>query len=179
MKLKELAEKYGEYEIYTDSPKHIENAFKNLDTTNDGVLCLYAKKPKPKTVWELEEGDMHNLVDFAGRVQDEDIAWMDDDFDKNARAVGNVFLTREEALRDVERRKVETLLLKHGGRRWFKADIENWIIRYNYATGSFECGYTKCTQHQSCIYFDTKEQAMEAVNEIGKERIKQALFEVR
>lgn len=178
MKLKELAEKYGEYEIYTDSPKHIDDAFKNLGSKDDGVLCLFAKKPKPKTVWDLERGDRHCWVDITGAICT-DVKWRDDEEDKLSRAMGYVFLTEEEALRDVERRKVETLLLKHGGRRRFKVDIANWVIRYNYTTGSFECGYTKCTQHQSCIYFDTKEQADKAVQEIGEDRIKQALFEVR
>ena len=176
--MKELVEKYGEYEIYTDSPNHVVNAFKNLDTTNDGVLCLYAKKPKPKSVWDLEDGDEHAWVDGLGKVKD-NYLWRDESSDSMARDVGNIFLTKEEAEKDIERRKVETLMLKHGGRRWFKFDIENWAIRYNYITGSFECGYTKCTQHQGCIYFDTKEQADKAVQEIGADRIKQALFEVR
>ena len=178
MKLKELVEKYGEYEIYTDSPNHVVNAFKNLDTTNDGVLCLYAKKPKPKSVWDLEDGDEHAWVDGLGKVKD-NYLWRDESSDSMARDVGNIFLTKEEALKDVERRKVETLLVKYGGRRWFKLNDKNWIIDYDCNSNVFRFAYMKRDQRQGCIYFDTYEQAQKAVEEIGYERIKQALFEVR
>ena len=177
MKLKELVEQYGEYEIYTDSPKHIEDAFKNLDSKDDGVLCLYAKKPKPKTAWELEDGDEHVWVDGLGKVKDYCL-WRDESSDSMARDVGNIFLTKEEALKDVERRKVETLMLKHGGRRWFRTkDICNYYMwvdtRDSLVVGCAGVGM------QGLIYFDTRKQAEKAIEEIGYERIKQALFEVR
>ena len=178
MKLKELAEKYGEYEIYTDSPKHIENAFKNLDSKDDGVLCLFAKKPKPKSVWDLEDGDEHAWVDGLGKVKD-NYLWRDESSDSMARDVGNIFLTKEEANREVERRKVETLLLKYGGRRWLSDSKKNWSISYDRQLDEWRFLYSTRDQRQGAIYFDTKEEAEKAVQEIGAKRIKQALFEVR
>lgn len=164
-------EKYGEYEV---------NSKCVVGECEIERIVIDLTKPKPNTIWELEEGDMHNLVDFAGRVQDEDIAWMDDDFDKNARAVGNVFLTREEALRDVERRKVETLLLKYGGRRWFKEHKLNWFIALENEVSYEPYVYSVSNRpKQGCIYFDTEEQAQNAVKEIGEEHLKKALFEVK
>lgn len=178
MKLKELAEKYGEYEIYPDSPKHIEGAFKDLDSKDDGVLCLCVKKPKPKTIWDLKEGDTYFCVNPSQADWFKSM-WTNGKIDTNRLEMGALFLTEEEAEKEVERQKVEVLLLKYGGRRWFKCDIANWVIRYNHLRSSFEYGYTKCTQHQSCIYFDTKEQAEKAIQEIGEDRVFKALFEVR
>lgn len=174
MKLKELVEKYGEYEIYPDSPKHIENAFKDLDSKDDGTLCLCVKKPKPKSVWDLKSKDECWTLDETGGLTHE--KYGDGFFNHERREFGNVFLTEEETLKEKERRKVETLLLKFGGRRWFKDGVENWLIVL------MEDGLTWFIHNkpiQGVIYFDTEEQAEKAISEIGKQRIKKALFEVR
>lgn len=173
MKLKELVEKYGEYEIYPDSPKHIENAFKDLDSKDDGTLCLCVKKPKPKSVWELNNKDEHYSVNECGFIKHFDAS----DFIGYKRDIGNVFLTYEDAVRERERREVETLLLKCGGRRWFKRNRYNYYMWLN-TYGSLIISSTS-VRVQGVIYFDTDEQAQNAVKEIGEERIKKALFEVR
>ena len=180
MKLKELVEQYGEYEIYTDSPNHVVNAFKDLDSKDDGVLCLFAKKPKqkPRTVWDLERGDRHCWVDITGAICT-DVKWRDDEEDKLSRAMGYVFLTEEEANREVERRKVETLLLKYGGRRWRSSEKPNCFIWFDLDKNSIDVVYDISVHPLGVILFDTKEQAEKAVEEIGEERIKKALFEVR
>lgn len=169
MKLKELVEKYGEQEVLCWA----ERADESLEWVN-----IKLEPPKPKTVWGLKDGDSHYWIDGVGKVKECDI-WRDESSDSMARDVGNIFLTEEEALKDVERRKVETLLVKYGGRRWFKLNDKNWIIDYDCNSNVFRFAYMKRDQRQGCIYFDTYEQAQKAVEEIGYERIKQALFEVR
>lgn len=156
MKLKELIGQYGEYEV------------------SDELIAQF-KKPKPKTVWELEKGDNYFVIYNDGDVME--YKWCDSALGKSYRDRGWAFLTREEAEWESERRKVETLLLKHGGRRWHKKDGDNWFVyldEYNLVSRS----RTKAP-YQGMIYFDTHKEAVEACEKIGTSRIKDALFEVR
>ena len=169
MKLKDLAEKYGEQEVLCWA----ERADESLEWVN-----IKLGKPNPKTVWDLEKGvDNYYYVDETGDVGIS--TWYDWECDRGRFNIGIAFLTEEEAEKDVERRKVETLLLKHGGRRWFKDDSGtgekmNWHIFYG-----FDISVGWGGARQGTIYFDTKEQAQKAIDKIGADRIKEALFEVR
>lgn len=175
MKLKELINnenflsKYGDYEIVRDTYTTVRQ--------NDKLQLVFdVQKPKPKSVWDLHKFDNYFLVGEGGGIM---VQRFGDDylFDPCAIEVGNAFLTEDEAVKDVERRKVETLLLKYGGRRWFKKSGENWILRldkHNQAT-RFEVG----EPYQGFIYFDSHEEAVNACEQIGNKRIVKALFEVR
>ena len=170
MKLKDLAEKYGEQEVLCWA----ERADESLEWVN-----IKLGKPNPKTVWDLGKGDSHVIVDECGKIREYG-DWLNCLAEKNIRDIGNVFLTREEAEKDTERRKVETLLLKHGGRRWFKNHKPNWFIALEYEVEDNPRTYNATSiPKQGAIYFDTEEQAQKAVKEIGADRIKEALFEVR
>lgn len=170
MKLKDLIEQYGEYDV--------EEWF---EIGTDGVAdekAIKLKKPKPKTVWDLEDGDQCIYIDAFGKITG-GCLWNEVPQDERARDVGNIFLTKEEAEKDVERRKVETLLLKHGGRRWFKEDTPNYFIRTHENGLLLTFDWTNHSPLQGVIYFDTEKQAEKAIEEIGEERIRKALFEVR
>ena len=172
MKLKELVEKYGEYEIREFD---FEEAFHKLDKDeNITAVCIDVLKKKTKSVWNLEKGDHYLLETDTGEVLSCELRYVDTF--KKSLAVGNVFLTREDAEKDTERRKVETLLLKHGGRRWFKDGVANWLIVLA------KDGLTWFIHNkpiQGVIYFDSEIQAEKAISEIGEERLKKALFEVK
>lgn len=162
MKLKDLVEKYGEYDIVLS-----ERIGKN-------EIRIEGRKPESKTVWDLEKGDNFACVNSFGDTS-ERYPWEGTHSDEELRSVGNAFLTKEEALRDVERRKVETLLLKYGGRRWAREDVNYRLgLQYNMIVI-----YKDLYPLQGAIYFDLEQQAQKAIDEIGEERIKEALFEVR
>lgn len=159
MKLKDLINKFGEYEV----PQELIDKFELLE------------KPKPKTIWNLKYNDLYNWIDGEGNIGIHH--WCEDEIDLNLRKAGNAFLTYKEAVGEKERREVEALLLKYGGRRWFKKSGENWILRldkHNQAT-RFEVG----EPYQGFIYFDSHEEAVNACEQIGNKRIVNALFEVR
>lgn len=164
MKLKDLIKKYGEYDVgLIETPKG-----------QDEWSRVHLFKPKPKSVWDLGKGDKCYYISLFGDVEDTGGYLIPL---SKAIDMGVVFLTEEEANKDLERRKVETLLLKHGGRRWFKKSGENWILRldkHNQAT-RFEVG----EPYQGFIYFDSHEEAVNACEQIGNKRIVKALFEVR
>jgi hypothetical protein len=52
-------------------------------------------KEKPKTVWDLQNGDMYFAVHHRGRIYE--WVWSDDDADMEGRSMGNAFMTRKEA----------------------------------------------------------------------------------
>lgn len=158
MKLKELVDKYGEYTVPQELIEKLE-------------------PPQPKSVWDLKEGDKFTSIDVFGKTI-ENCTWEYNLFDVEMRKVGNVFLTRTEAERDIERRKVETLLLKHGGRRWFKDGVANWLIILAEEEDRL-IWFIEIKPIQGVIYFDTEEQARKAIDEIGEERIRTALFDIR
>lgn len=165
MKLKDLLEKYGEYEVSETKG----------DWCDAGHITLEINKPKPNSIWELKNGDWYHCINVKGEVMSD--VWREVVYPE--REVGNAFLTKEEAEKDLERRKVETLLLKHGGRRWFKRGSANYFLEC-YGE-SIKVDYTNSSNFawQGLIYFDTEEQLKKTFAEIGEERIKKALFEVR
>ena len=174
MKLKDLMERYGDYEIREFD---FEEAFHRLDNDDDiSGICIdvLKKKPTPKSIWDLVYGDKFISINAFGDIT-ENCIWEDTVFDEEMRSAGNVFLTKEEASKEVDRRKVETLLLKYGGHRWARKDV-------NYRFGLQYNMVVICKDMyplQGAIYFDLEQEAQKAINEIGADRIKDALFEVR
>ena len=163
MKLKDLIEQYGEYEVSKTKS----------DWCDAGHITLELNKPKPKTVWDLEHGDEYVRITGTGGVSECEVCTKIT-YDRQ-RDVGNVFLTKEEAEKDTERRKVETLLLKYGGHRWAREGI-------NYRLGLQYNMVVICKDMyplQGAIYFDLEQEAQKAIDEIGEDRIKRALFEVK
>ena len=171
MKLKDLIEKYGEQEVLCWAAR----ADESLEWVN-----IKLEPPKPKTVWDLEKGDKYFVACYRNSTYTYDMrTWGNGNYEKAGRETGILFLTKEEAEKDVERKKVETLLLKYGGRRWFNENSENFYIYYDMDIDVVDCTNTYDFHCQGPIYFDSEIQAEKAISDIGEERIKKALFEVR
>lgn len=175
MKLKDLMKKYGEREI---AEFDFEKAFEKLDNDeNDGAVLIEVLKKKTKSIWDLEEGDNYILETDTGGIMDCEVRHKG--IFEQSREVGNIFLDQYEALHDIERRKVEAMLLKHGGRRWFNENSENFYIYCDMDIKVIDCTNTYDFHYQGSIYFDSEIQAEKAIEEIGADRIRDALFEVR
>lgn len=159
IKLNKLVDKYGEYEI------------------DENKLKKFLVEPKPKTVWNLKNGDRYYwYIDSNGNVYNE--TWENDAIDNGRRNNGNCFLTKEDAEFDVMRRKVEATLLKYG-RREFKNRDYNFYIVYDH-NGSLATilNDTFC-QYSNTIYFDTEELCQKAIIVTGEENIKKYIFGVK
>lgn len=157
IKLNEIQAKYGEYLVDEDKLKEL------------------IVKPKPKTVWDLEYGDKYYCLDNAGNINY--ITWHENAYNLFQRENGNAFLTYDEAKFELERRKCEAIMLKYG-RRTFKYEQNNYLIRFNNSDEKVEVGFWSVYQFQGSIYFDTKELAQKAIDEIGEERLKKYVFRV-
>lgn len=168
MKLKDLMEKYGEYEV--DLKKVVG------DCEIESVV-IDLTKPKPKSVWDLEIRDIYYDLHSDGQIHP--LRYEGKESDTKRILTGSAFLNKEEAEQDLERRRVEALLLRFGGRRWFKRGSANYFLEF-YGE-SLKADYTNSSNFawQGLIYFDTKAQIENAIQNIGADRIKRALFEVR
>lgn len=157
IKLNEIQAKYGECLVD-------ENKLKEL-----------LVKPKPKTVWDLKDGDEYWHISTINN--DNYATWNGNAWDLAIRENGNAFLTYDEAKFELERRKCEAIMLKYG-RRTFKPRHANYIIRFDNDDKKVEVGRCSVYQYQGSIYFDTEELAKRAINEIGEERLKKYIFRV-
>lgn len=136
---------------------------------------------KPKTVWDLKNGDTYYLIDTNGDVMNATWNEIDIDIDSKFRKNGNVFLTKEEAENEIERRKVETDMLRFGGRREFKNGESNYYIVCDFDSSNFAIlvfnnksdGFALMT-----IYFDSAKECRNAIETIGEYRIKKYYFGV-
>ena len=136
---------------------------------------------KHKTVWDLKNGDTYYLIDIDGDVMNATWNNIDIDIDSNFRKIGNVFLTKEEAENEIERRKVETEMLRFGGRREFKNGENNYYIVCDFDSSHFAIcifnnksdGFAPMT-----IYFDSAKECRNAIEKIGRDRLKKYIFGV-
>lgn len=158
IKVEEIVDKYKGYEI---DEKELEK-----------ILV----KPKPTSIWDLKDGDSYCYLESEGTITLG--SWCENTVSKRKRAHGNVFLTGKEAEFEVERRKIEAILLKYG-RRKFKYKDYNFYIIYDHAELSVAISNNTFLHHLNMIYFDTKELCQQAVEEAGEENIKKYIFGVK
>lgn len=130
-------------------------------------------KPYPMNVWNLQKGEECCFIDDCGTVLSG--TWNDCSWAIKCRQAGNVFLTKEEAEFECERRKIETEMLRLGGRREFKKGENNWFIYYN---DGLNVTVLYDSIAQGAIYFDSENEAYNAIKKIGKSRIKKYIFGV-
>lgn len=158
IKLSEIESKYGDYLVDEDRLKEL------------------LVKPKPKTFWDLKDGDGYWYINTINNIYYD--IWNGNAWDLIVRESGNVFLTKEEAEFELERRKCEAIMLKYG-RRTFEYEQNNFSIKYDHRN---DCIYIESRieiQYQGNTYYDTKELAKRAIDEIGEERLKKYIFRVK
>lgn len=157
IKVEEIAEKYKGYEV------------------DEEKLKEFLTPPKPKTVWDLKYGDRYYYISPNGNVWRN--KWDDCTLDSGRRSIGNCFLTYEEAKFEVERRKVEAILLKYGGRR-FKNSERNYYLYYDHEDNLIRKTMVDTCQSQGIIFFDDDKVIDQAIKEAGEDNIKKYIFGV-
>lgn len=157
IKLNEIQAKYGEYLVDEDKLKDL------------------LVKPKPKTVWDLKDGDEYWHI---STINNNNYAtWNGNAWDLAIRENGNAFLTYDEAKFELEQRKCEAIMLKYG-RRTFNNHKNNIVIILCNGTNDIDTTSFSYYEIQGSIYFDTEDLAQKAIDEIGEERLKKYVFRV-
>lgn len=136
------------------------------------IKSIEEKENKPKTVWDLKDGDRYYII-YPRNI--EYYAFNGQDFDIEIRENGNMFLTREEAEFELERRKIEAIMKKYS--RPFECEKCNWIIFYDYVHKAIDVTYS-ANYDYGTIYFESKEVAQKVIDEVGKGRLLKYWFKV-
>lgn len=151
MKLNELMEKYGDYEV------------------KEGFMDLL-EKPKPKTVWNLKEGDKYWYVDIFGYVLC-DVWSSANNADVLRRDQGNVFLTKTEALFEQKRREVCTIVKKYAYEfskdEWEDINSDKIYPYYMFSTKEIRYGLNTY-QKNNDLYFKSQEDIRKAIDKVGE-----------
>lgn len=163
IKLEEVITKYKDYLVD-------ENKLKEL-----------LVKPKPKTVYDLQKGDFYFYIDTYGDIKKTN--WLNDKYDLVRLAIGNVFLTKEDAEFEVERRKVEAELLRLGGTRDMMSlghnGVKKYFFEYYHNRYEFKIGNYENLNYCGSIYFKSEKECRDAIDTVGRDRIKKYLFYVK
>ena len=122
---------------------------------------------EPKTVWDLEDGDVFWAINSRGHVYRD--TWSGGDFDVECRNQGNVFLTEKEAEFESKRREVVTRLRKHT--RLFNLGGENWTPYWSHNRKSIDCTCVSEAQ-EAQLYFESEEKIKQAIDEVGEDDFK-------
>ncbi|RYC97882.1 hypothetical protein [Facklamia hominis] len=129
-----------------------------------------AKEPEPS----FKDGDSCFGIDMNGEVLS--FTWKDDPYDKKALKNNAIFKAEKEAELEAERLKVLRALEKMG-RAFVKGGV-NWSFYFNESIGlTFTWGMYAQYGYGN-YYFDSEEEAKEAVEKVGEEKIKKYLFRV-
>ncbi|MGX7141424.1 hypothetical protein ACWOBX_08230 [Facklamia languida] len=122
-----------------------------------------------------KEGDNYWVIETFGGVKNYD--WLDDVLDRIALNKNAIFKTEEEAEFEAGRLKVLRELEKMGSP--YDDQFGNWCI-YLDTNGNLD---HYCEMGEGCFvygdyYFRSEEEVKEAIEKIGKDRIKKYLFRV-
>ena len=154
---------------------------KLVDDNWDEIKELIAQKAeaeaeqKPKSIWDLDmkDGERYYYLSSNGVIGQ---GIFNTCYDKGIRALGNTFLTREEAEFELERRKIEAIMRKYSSP--FKYGDENWYIAYYHDEKDFSVTAYLAVDY-GIPYFESAEIAEKVIDEIGQDRLKKYWFRVK
>lgn len=128
-----------------------------------------------KTEEAFNDGDTYYCIFSDGDIVDH--CWKDLLIHKDRLSIGNAFKTEEEAEFVAEKLKVLHELETLG--RPFKYCRDNCYIAFDADDGDIIFFHNNNYQSKYCnCYFDSEDEAREAVKKIGEDRIKRYLFGV-
>lgn len=153
------------------------NIRKLIDDNWEDIKSLIIEKAeaeqKPKSIWDLkkEDGEQYYVLRTTGDINIDNFSSRLDEY---IREAGNVFLTREEAEFEIERRKIEVIMRKYS--RPFKncnpvdPDDANYCIEHNINNNALKIGSYRSV-NLGVLYFESEEIAWKVINEIGEDRL--------
>ena len=160
--LNELVKDYGNYEVDEETLK------KNM------------VKPKPKTIWDLKDGDKYWAINTEGNVFYGE--WNNCKYDISIRNQGNVFLTKEEAEFEKKRREVYTTVKRYAHEfskeEWNDTKINKYYACYNYKDHSIIKGFNSHVSN-SKLYFQSIKDIDRAIAAVGVEDFKKYYLGVK
>lgn len=133
-----------------------------------------------RKVWKPECDKNYWIINGSMVVNS---SWDNDNVDYRRYKIGNCFKTEKEAKFALEKLKVEAELRRFAEENneceidWTDEDQEKWCMHYSYGDGDVYFTNAYCHKRND-IYFSSKKIGAQAVNSIGKERLKKYYFGV-
>ena len=130
-------------------------------------------------VWP-KEGDESWYISSDGRVYYSNF-YVKNNVDAMRIAIGNLYKTKEEAEQAVEKMKVMTELKRFADKSWKEAGAEidwsdnsitKYFVRYDIEYDSVFVDSNCSVKNINEFYFHSEQKAKEAIDKIGKERLK-------
>ena len=145
----------------------------NWEDIKEFIVKKAEAEQKPKTIWDLDA--VNGEEEYYYITEDGEIktTYFDSLYDEKVRNLGNAFLTKVEAVVELERRKIEATIRKHS--KPFEAGKPNYVIVYNHSSKTM---IVDCYRFIDCGLpcFESKEIAQKAIDEIGKNILKKYWF---
>lgn len=129
-----------------------------------------AKVKKPEYGQEYFFANSHGWVECD--------TWRDTAVDDKRWELGNVFLIREKALFDVEKRKVEVELERYAKEHNNPTIKDSYCIYYNEEDEELDYDAWACGKAQGMVVFKSKQLVFDAIEAVGKDRILKYIFGV-
>ena len=131
---------------------------------------------KPKTIWDLDA--VNGEEEYYYITEDGEIktTYFDSLYDEKVRNLGNAFLTKVEAVVELERREIEAVIRKYS--RPFKSGEFNCMVKYDTDNNMV---FTSVAQfHDLGVpVFVSSEVAQKVIDEIGEDRLIKYWFGVK
>lgn len=146
----------------------------NWEDIQELIIEKAEAEQKPKSIWDLkkEDSEQYYVLRTTGDIN---IDYFSSRLDEYIREAGNVFLTREDAEFEQERRKIETIMKKYS--RPFKHNGRNYYIEYHHDDKVLNIGVYHYI-NVGILYFESEEIAWETIDEIGEDRLLKYWFGV-
>ncbi|MEG0409000.1 MAG: hypothetical protein RR623_09015, partial [Bacilli bacterium] len=124
-------------------------------------------------IYDLKCDDEYYFVDCYGSVERREFS--NDYYDNVFLSTGNIFLTEYEAIIALEKLKVEAILRKRSynfsEEEWKDGLIDKYYIEYSEYDNEVRRPCTRFSKKQGTMYFKTKEDCKNAIDEIGEQRL--------
>lgn len=127
--------------------------------------------------WKPQKGDIYWFISDVGCICNS--KWDNDYIDRERYLTSNYYRTKEECEFTKEKLKViaELKEFEEPKYREWDGDICHYFIYYNILSGEVDIGAMYITKRND-IYFKSKEKALQAINTIGKDKIKKYYLEI-
>ena len=147
----------------------------NWDDIKELIVQKAEAEQKPKTIWDLDAVNGEEEYYYITEDGEIETTYFNSLYDEKVRNLGNAFLTKVEAVVELERREIEAVIRKYS--RPFKLNEGNYVIKHNVTFKMVEIGLFGTTDY-GIPYFESKEIAQNVIDDIGEERLIEYWFDV-
>ena len=146
------------------------NLQERIEKMEKELAVLKASVVVQQAEWPVED-DSYWTIAAHGYVRK--YQFCEDEFHQGVLQFGNIFRTKEEAEREVERLKVLTLLRNMakaawgGVRRSWPSEMEKWYVRYSHERCEWLVSYSCGVETPGVVYFPSEKSTRDAIKTVG------------